>query len=634
MTPETPYLLKEIVVPQGLLQVTSSITFDSDKRLQLVNDVLNPGNSYVYGTNGSGVKGWYFNSGGGGGGTVTTASVVSANGFAGSVATATTTPAITLTTSITGLLKGNGTAISAASSGTDYTAGTSGLATGILKNTTGTGVHSIAVAGTDYQAPLVSGTNIRTVNGSTLLGSTDLTVGSVTTTSVVTANGFAGSVSNPTLTPAVTISTTITGLLRGNGTNIAAAVSGTDIKTVNSTTLLGSGDIAVQATLVSATNIKTVNGSSLLGSGDLVIASGWSLTGTSTFTGAVVIDQTTTGTNTLKFLANSLAGVRTDGRGIWLANTTAAAAGAQQWSPSLVLEGQGWKTNATAASQSVKFSIFTGPVQGAANPVGYFYLTSSINGGADTYPLYISDAGDMNIGGTFVTTGVTITGTKLLLFNGTGTIGTDVNSALLFRSNWSSTAGTPFWFHNNATNYTNTAGTISEIAATLSAFTPTSGTGAFNQIILDNTVNQTGGANGQVTWLNAKPTITAAVNVTGYDWNPTTPANITGVHLAFRATAGTSVFGATTGANASVVLGAGTTTIAPLKLTSGTNLTTAVTGCMEYDGTTLTFTRTGTTRESILTGVANVVSPTAPNRTIAVVIAGTTYYIAAKTTND
>jgi hypothetical protein len=53
-------------------------------------------------------------------GTVTSASVVSANGFAGTVATATTTPAITLTTSITGVLKGNGTAISAATAGTDY----------------------------------------------------------------------------------------------------------------------------------------------------------------------------------------------------------------------------------------------------------------------------------------------------------------------------------------------------------------------------------------------------------------------------------------------------------------------------------------------------------------------------------
>ena len=55
-------------------------------------------------------------------GTVTSVSVVSANGFAGTVATATTTPAITLTTSITGVLKGNGTAISAAVVNTDYIA--------------------------------------------------------------------------------------------------------------------------------------------------------------------------------------------------------------------------------------------------------------------------------------------------------------------------------------------------------------------------------------------------------------------------------------------------------------------------------------------------------------------------------
>jgi hypothetical protein len=55
-------------------------------------------------------------------GTVTSASVVSANGFAGTVATATTTPAITISTSITGVLKGNATAISAATAGTDFVA--------------------------------------------------------------------------------------------------------------------------------------------------------------------------------------------------------------------------------------------------------------------------------------------------------------------------------------------------------------------------------------------------------------------------------------------------------------------------------------------------------------------------------
>jgi hypothetical protein len=56
----------------------------------------------------------------GGSGTVTNLSVVSANGFAGTVATPTTTPAITLSTTITGVLKGDGTAMSAAVANVDY----------------------------------------------------------------------------------------------------------------------------------------------------------------------------------------------------------------------------------------------------------------------------------------------------------------------------------------------------------------------------------------------------------------------------------------------------------------------------------------------------------------------------------
>lgn len=51
----------------------------------------------------------------------------------------------------------------------------------------------------------------------------------------------------------------------------ATLVSGTSIKTVNNTSLLGSGNVAVQPTLVSGTNIKTVNSTSLLGSGDVTI---------------------------------------------------------------------------------------------------------------------------------------------------------------------------------------------------------------------------------------------------------------------------------------------------------------------------------------------------------------------------
>lgn len=64
----------------------------------------------------------FVQTGASGAGTVTSVSVNTANGFAGSVATATSTPAITVSTTVTGLLKGNGTAVSAATAGSDYLA--------------------------------------------------------------------------------------------------------------------------------------------------------------------------------------------------------------------------------------------------------------------------------------------------------------------------------------------------------------------------------------------------------------------------------------------------------------------------------------------------------------------------------
>lgn len=89
---------------------------------------------------------------------VSSVSVVTGNGFSGTVATATSTPAITLSTTITGLIKGNGTAISAAVAGTDYLTPT-GSAAGLTafptlnQNTTGTaatisGIGTVAHGGT------------------------------------------------------------------------------------------------------------------------------------------------------------------------------------------------------------------------------------------------------------------------------------------------------------------------------------------------------------------------------------------------------------------------------------------------------------------------------------------------------
>ena len=121
-------------------------------------------------------------------GTVSSVSVASANGFAGT-SSGGTTPALTLSTSITGVLKGNATAISAATAGTDYLAPPSGTA--ILKANSG-GALANATAGTDYVAPgtATTFTATQTFNGSTsVLASVLANAGETATVSATAATG-------------------------------------------------------------------------------------------------------------------------------------------------------------------------------------------------------------------------------------------------------------------------------------------------------------------------------------------------------------------------------------------------------------------------------------------------------------
>jgi len=137
--------------------------------------------------------------GGAGVGTVTTVSVASANGFTGTVATASSTPAITITTSITGVLKGNGTAISAATAGTDYQAPI-GTISGLVKGN-GANALAAAIAGTDYQAPIGTISGLVKGNGANALAAA--TAGSdyqapitLTTTGSNGAATFSGGILN------------------------------------------------------------------------------------------------------------------------------------------------------------------------------------------------------------------------------------------------------------------------------------------------------------------------------------------------------------------------------------------------------------------------------------------------------
>lgn len=174
----------------------------------------------------------------GGAGSVTTVSVATANGFAGTVANPTTTPVITVKTSITGLLKGNGTAISAAVSGTDFQPPI-GTIVGLTK---GNGANSLtaAVAGTDY---------VTDVSTNTFTNKTYDTAGTGNSFSIAgvaananTGTGAVARATSPTfVTPTLGVATctTLNGMTINTSTGTLGITNAKSFSVQNSITLAG-----------------------------------------------------------------------------------------------------------------------------------------------------------------------------------------------------------------------------------------------------------------------------------------------------------------------------------------------------------------------------------------------------------
>lgn len=265
------------------------------------------------------------------GGTVTTISVATANGFSGTVANPTSTPAITI-------IAGAITPTSVASSGTVAGSNLSGTNTGdqtitLTGAVTGSGTGSFAttvVTNANLTGPVTSSGNVTTITNAavtyakiqdvsatdkllgrstsgagvveeiactpfarTILDDADAATvratigagtgsGTVSTASVASANGFAGTVADATTTPVITLSTAVNGILLGNGTAVSAASTvGSGAVVLRSNAALITPDIGV----ASATSL---NGLTITaGSGTLTIANGKTLTvsNTLTFTG-------------------------------------------------------------------------------------------------------------------------------------------------------------------------------------------------------------------------------------------------------------------------------------------------------------------------------------------------------------
>jgi len=247
---------------------------------------------------------------------------------------------------------------------------------------------------------------------------------------------------------------------------------------------------------------------------------GWATTGATALTGAVDIQGTTT--NTIKYSFPSLGTTLTDGAGLWLQNTTAAASGLQQISPMLTLEGRGWKTNATAASQPVKTSTYVLPVQGGANPNLEHVIAGSINGAAyGNMARFVYDG----------TPGSTNFFTGLLEIRNTNSTATTLFNGSRYLDFTTGSGPTGATWQSNFTAPLGGISTAGGIARFLGTFTRSSGTNAAQFIKIQPTINTTSTYAGIGIALDIDPVLTST---TGY------------TNLSLRTTSGQTLLNGTT----------------------------------------------------------------------------------------
>lgn len=173
--------------------------------------------------------------------------------------------------------------------------------------------------------------------------------GTVTSVSVVTANGFAGTVATATTTPAITISTTINSpVLAGNGTAIAAA------------TTTGSGSTVVLANSPTFTDDITLGGAGVA-------------------TGSILFKGTTSGTVTMK---------SADTAGTWTFTLPANDGDADQV---LKTDGSGVTSWATPAASGVQLPTYTVAASGG----DFTTIQAALDQAAISYPngalIYLTD---------------------------------------------------------------------------------------------------------------------------------------------------------------------------------------------------------------------------------------------------
>lgn len=129
--------------------------------------------------------------------------------------------------------------------------------------------------------------------------------------------------------------------------------------------------------------------------------------------------------------------------GVILSNTTAAADGAQQWSPRIHWTGRGWKTAATAGSQAVDFITELKPVQATTSPIANLVWSSQINGGSYIPALSLAYSSQAN-GGRGTTVTISNDTSDLAQSSSMTMVGAQGNSVTFFQSGPSSDGSSGF----------------------------------------------------------------------------------------------------------------------------------------------------------------------------------------------
>ena len=345
-----------------------------------VNGASVPASASCLGSNGSSQLIAASCSGAGGSGTVTSVSVASANGFAGTVANATTTPALTLTTSVSGLLKGSTSALAAAGSA-DVTT--------LFGGATGSGTMVQSTSPTLVTPALGTPTAVVLTNGTGL----PLSTGVTGTLQSAQEPAHTGDVTNAAGSLTMTV-----GKVNGLALPISATVAGTNSSSqLVAASTTGSGNVVLST---SPTLVTPALGTPASG----VLTNETGLPLTTGVTGLLPVANGGTGTAT----PGIVAGTNVTVSGTWPNQTVNSTGG-----------GISALTGDVTASGSGSVGATVVQVEGAAIPTSAAVLGT--NGSKQLVAVTTNGTGNVVLAGSpNITNAVLNTPASVTLTNGTG----------------------------------------------------------------------------------------------------------------------------------------------------------------------------------------------------------------------